>query len=269
MSELNGSSVFDGLIRELDRWQAEGIEAAIWWRDDDAVDPSPALDRLLAIGRQFDCPVLIAVIPVRATEALAAQLAEYDLVTACQHGYVHRNHALPHAKKTELIDTGPARSVDQVIHELRQGRQRLQKLFGSRLSTILVPPWNRMSDGVAARVHEAGAGALSGFGWGHFASALPQLNTHVDLIDWRGGRGGKAAAVVAAETTAALQAARDRHSRHIGLLTHHLVHDEAAWHALAAILQVLTAHPAAHLVSASSLIRDTSTKDAQSDQTRR
>ena len=37
------------LDAELDRWKAAGRAATLWWRDDDATRPTPALDRLLAL----------------------------------------------------------------------------------------------------------------------------------------------------------------------------------------------------------------------------
>ncbi|WP_157015755.1 polysaccharide deacetylase family protein [Mesorhizobium xinjiangense] len=253
---MNGlANALADLTAELDVWQAAGTVASVWLRDDDAVAPSPALDRLLAISDDFACPALIAVIPLPATAALADRLAGSANVTVCQHGYRHENHAPANVKKTELFDTGPARSVDHVLDELRQGRERLSQLFAQHLEPILVPPWNRMSNAVAARVHEAGFAALSGFGWKRFPSPLPQVNTHVDLIDWRGDRHGKTAEVVAAETAAALQTARQTGQHHIGLLTHHLVHDETAWASLVSLLEALARHPAGRFASAPQLLQ--------------
>ena len=46
---------------ELDRWQEAGRTAAFWWRDDDAIAPTAALDRLAATGAGI--PKTLAVIP--------------------------------------------------------------------------------------------------------------------------------------------------------------------------------------------------------------
>ena len=52
---------------ELARWRAEGLSLPIWWRDDDAIAPTPALERLLALAEQFEAPLHLAVIPEPAT----------------------------------------------------------------------------------------------------------------------------------------------------------------------------------------------------------
>ena len=42
---------------ELGQWAAEGREATLWWRDDDAIEPTPALDRMIDRQRTiFDQP---------------------------------------------------------------------------------------------------------------------------------------------------------------------------------------------------------------------
>ncbi|MBL0932335.1 MAG: hypothetical protein IBJ15_19785, partial [Alphaproteobacteria bacterium] len=75
------------LFRVLDSYGTAGRMAELWWRDDDATRPTPALDRLRAISAATGIVPLIAVIPARATRELAALT---DLV-ACQHGWNHRN----------------------------------------------------------------------------------------------------------------------------------------------------------------------------------
>src|SRR6185369_17023989 len=67
----------------------------------------------------------------------------------------------------------------------------------------------------------------------HAAPGLLQVNVHVDIIDWRGGRQFAGdAAVIGALVAAMRQRRGDRSStgpEPIGLLTHHLVMDESAW----------------------------------------
>jgi len=57
--------------QELVRWRDAGREPALWWRDDDVVDATPALDRLLALHEAQRIPLALAVVPARATPALA------------------------------------------------------------------------------------------------------------------------------------------------------------------------------------------------------
>ena len=71
---MNGDAAcFDPLMRELDGWQAAGGIARFWLRDDDAVEPTAALDRLL--GAMNGMPLTLAVIPAFSGAALAARLA--------------------------------------------------------------------------------------------------------------------------------------------------------------------------------------------------
>ncbi|TIT57545.1 MAG: polysaccharide deacetylase, partial [Mesorhizobium sp.] len=60
---MTSDQIWQPLVEELARWQRAGRKAEFWLRDDDAVDPTPALDRLLDLTRQFAVPVTLAVIP--------------------------------------------------------------------------------------------------------------------------------------------------------------------------------------------------------------
>ena len=66
---------WDRLDRELAAWAAEGREATFWWRDDDAVAATPALDRLLRLTESGGVPLALAVIPAPAEPGLAERLA--------------------------------------------------------------------------------------------------------------------------------------------------------------------------------------------------
>ena len=58
------------------------------------------------------------------------------------------------------------------------------------------------------------------------------VNTHVDIIDWRGSRGFVGDDLALGQATRHLQARRTgRAGAHesTGWLTHHAAHDEAAW----------------------------------------
>ena len=93
-----------------------------------------------------------------------------------------------------------------------------------------MPPWNRIDGRLLPSLGEIGFAALSVFGKAKPAP-IAVVNTHVDIIDWHGGRGGKDHGVLAAGTCrASCEWRREAGSREaIGVLTHHLVHDEIAW----------------------------------------
>lgn len=216
---------------ELLRWRDAGLVADFWWRDDDATHPTAALQQLLALSAAADVPLALAVIPAGAQPDLLATRAAR--VTVLQHGVSHRNLAPPGQKKSEFPTEEPP---PEAVGRLQQGRQTLQSLFGAVALPVLVPPWNRIASAALLPLL-AGGGyrGLSRFGArraGDPASGLAQVNTHVDVIDWRGARG-----------FVGVQAALDQALRHLqarrlgevdlqestGWLTHHAVHDPATW----------------------------------------
>ena len=107
--------------------------------------PAPALDRLLELHRRRRCRSPLAVVPARATPALAERLAHEPGVDVLQHGYAHVNHAPPGDKKIEL---GPHRPAMIVLGELGTGWLALERLFGNRRCRCMVPPWNRIAPGL-------------------------------------------------------------------------------------------------------------------------
>ena len=212
--------------REVDAWRAAGREVTLWWRDDDAAGPSPALLRLL--GLRPGCPLGLAVIPAAAEATLAGELTE--AVDVLVHGFAHANHAASGDRKSEY----PAGRI--APEEMREGRERLEALFGERVLPLFVPPWNRMGEDAAAALPAAGYRVLSGYR-GRPEGPLPRLDTHVDLLDWRGGRRFAGVDTVLGALAAALAARRGTSDpRPTGVLTHHLVHDAAAWKFLDALL---------------------------------
>jgi peptidoglycan/xylan/chitin deacetylase (PgdA/CDA1 family) len=229
-------SIVEDVERELFHWRRAGLTPRFWLRDDDATRPTPALDRLLGLARAHDIPLLLAVIPTEATQALAEAIRHEKLVTPAVHGYAHRRHTPDGVPPLEL---GGARPVEEILDELRQGRTILRHLFGGRLSGILVPPWIRLSREVAARLHEVGFTALSTNSWHEDGSALPQLNTQIDIVDWADGRRGHTVEWAMTELLRRLEQARQRGGVALGLLSHHLVHDEQAWATLEALILYL------------------------------
>src|SRR3954470_867514 len=214
--------------QEVARWQEAGREPVLWWRDDDAADATPTLDRLLDLQRAQDVPLGLAVVPAGATAALAARLEQASGIDLLQHGYAHTNHAPPGDKKIEL---GPHRPAMFVLGELGTGRLALERLFDRRVLPVLVPPWNRIAPSLVPTLPEIGYRGLSTFGPRRRAqpvAGLLQVNTHIDLIDWKTRRFAGVAEVLAAFVQA-LAAPRTGGAEPVGLLSHHLAMDEAAW----------------------------------------
>jgi hypothetical protein len=234
------------LRKALDRCAERGQPAQLWLRDDDAVEPGPALDRLLQMTNAAQVPLTLAVIPINTGMSLANRLLAEPHVSVAVHGWSHTNHAGAEEKKQEL---GGHRPVPLVLAELARGFARLAALHSPRFVPALVPPWNRISPDIIAGLPDLGFQALSVFG-PETSGPLRMINTHVDLIDWHGTRGGRPAAVLLDEVAAALEAGGP-----VGVLSHHLVHDDAAWEFLTALFQMTGTHPGCRWTGLSDLIR--------------
>jgi len=235
---------------ELDRWGAAGRTATVWWRDDDAIEPTAALETLLSLANKHRVPVGLAVVPQTATPTLANFLQGKRDIDVLQHGWGHINHAGSGAKKMELGDHRPKQ---QILNDLKNGFGTLVDLFGPRFKPVLVPPWNRMGGGIADALGPAGYRGISLLGArkSRHIGDVVLSNTHVDPIAWRGDRGfvGDGVAVTALSTHLA-----NRRTHRVdvdepsGLLTHHLVHDLATWDFIDRCLDVLAKHPCVRIL---------------------
>ena len=235
------------LTDELDAWRAEGRTASLWWRDDDAAAPTPALDRLAGLAREHEVTVGLAVIPGLAESALAPWLESVP-AEVLQHGWAHRNHAAPGEKKSEL---GGRRAPDEVTAELTRGFRRLGEIAGDRLRPVLVPPWNRIDPALIPVLSRTGFRGFSTYGPRSGAEPAPglrQANCHVDVVEWRGGRGFVGCGQALGLAIGHLAARRARSvdpAEPTGLLTHHAVHEESTWTFVARFIECTRRHPAA------------------------
>jgi hypothetical protein len=289
---VDWSALDDALSRAADA----GYVPSFWWRDDDAVRHTPALDRLLTLARQYEAPVALAAIPARAEPSLAERLREEPLATVLVHGLAHANHAPAGEKKAEF---GAHRPLGEVVAEAghalatarrvsafsnqddaidasvgaaslpaRGGRvapagatgvgrkpdasaaapwfrptragsdepvSALPSRGGMALVPVFVPPWNRAAPELVSALPALGYRGVSMFKDRRAALATPglvQVNTHIDPIDWQAGGGLADAAMLGAMLARAItdrtEGRADR-AEAIGLLTHHLVHDDAVW----------------------------------------
>lgn len=227
------------LISVLEEWRADGRVAQFWLRDDDAVEPTPALERLIGLCDRHRVPAALAVIPAEAGEPLASFIRGKKGVNVALHGWSHQNHAPPDQKKQEL---GPHRIADVVVGELAAGVERLDALFGEQFVPVLVPPWNRIDTTLLPALSGIGIGGLSVFG-PEKACALPVVNTHADIMDWHGTRRCRPASDIVADIIRRLDEIGAGDGT-MGVLTHHLVHDEAAWEFIDAMFTATAGHPA-------------------------
>lgn len=251
------------LVNELDQWREAERVATLWWRDDDAVAPTAGLERLLSIAGSV--PVALAVIPSVAEPELAVWLARLTRSTLAsplvvlQHGWRHANHSAA-GKKSEF----PAeRSCEDVVSDLTAGRARLMALFGTTALAVLVPPWNRFAGSFLPLLGTCGLCAISRVNPRRAAFPVPgviEVNVHVDLVAWAGDREfiGEGAAL-----GNLLGHLRERRRASVGddeptgILTHHLVQDQATDAFLCRLVAVTGAHAATRWLDATEVFAPT------------
>ncbi len=244
------------LEHELDRWQDAGCEASFWWRDDDTIAPTAALDRLADLGAAHRVPISIAVIPADMRPGLAEWLQSRPLITVLQHGYTHQNHARPGQRKLEL---GGDLDANQASDNLMRGLRRLQDEVGTHFCPVLVPPWNRVDAGLIEVLPAIGFCGISTTRARLEANPAPgllQVNTHLDPVHWRHDGGFIGIYPALAQLVQHLGARRLGYrdaDEPTGILTHHLVQNESVWRFCDDLLRFLNAHPAAAWRDASTI----------------
>ncbi len=203
----------------------------IWWRDDDAREPTPALDRLLQIARGR--PLALAVVPDANLGPLAHRLAQTWGVCVGQHGIDHVNRSPPGQRRSEYA--GEA-GLNTMAAAIAIGRRRfidvgLEPVF-------YTPPWNAGETHLNAALRLSGFTRLSAGSEVRADAGLSYAATDVDILRWKGAprfRGGMKTLSALGKALRARRLTEDW-ERPIGLLTHHLAHDEAAWRFLAWML---------------------------------
>ncbi|THD71170.1 polysaccharide deacetylase [Phenylobacterium sp.] len=249
---------------ELRRWRAAGRTARLWWRDDDASGLATTLDRLLLdrlvqLATTTRTPLTLAVVPVGEMSGLAARLQGAELVSVSQHGVDHQNRR-EGAAAGEFPHDCSQRDVEEA---LAAGWSRLEKVPGAL--KVFVPPWND----VHPRLERAlGAGGYAGWSAGGLLSAsgtCPRLDIHLDMMRWRGGSRFRGRGRLLAALTTELRRRRRAGlwEAPIGLLSHHLVHDTAAWTFLGDFLRWSKSQPELSWVSLPELLAETQTRRAK------
>jgi len=217
------------LAAELQRWRRAGHSPLLWWRDDDAFEPSMQLRRLVEYANRAGVPLSLSVIPALLNPELCAWVNRYPFVSVLQHGTDHSD-AGGGDGPTQFDPADPPHSVAK---RLANGWSALSG-FNRRLP-IYVPPWHALTPNVTAAATMVGRGLVSA--WGAPAER-DRVDVHVDLMRWRGSPRFAGNRRVLGALRRALRERRLEGRWHdpIGLLTHHMVHDDAAWRFLASLL---------------------------------
>ena len=244
--------VWRPLHAELDRWRQAGRVADLWLRDDDAVQPTAALDRLLDLTARHAIPAAVGGHP-RACRR-----------TACRAACVGARHRRcgarlgarePRAGRREEAGARAASCRPTSCSANCRGRKPSStgclpgkpRPFSCRPGTGSTAPCCRRSPKQASPRCRCSARRSR--------PPIAVVNTHVDIIDWHGGRGGKDHGGLVLELAAELRWRREAGSREaVGVLTHHLVHDEIAWLFLERLFEATAGNPACRWASIRDLI---------------
>jgi hypothetical protein len=237
---------------ELRRWRRAGRTARLWWRDDDAVGGSAALDRLLQISRASAVPLTVAAVPAGDMAGLGARLARAPLVRVAQHGVDHLNRRTGSAAGEFPHDWGQA----DLEAALRLGWRLMQDV--QRTMPVFVPPWNDAHPRLEAALSACGYAGWSANGEVGTTGPLPRVDAHLDLMRWRGGARFRGRGRFLKALTGELRRRREarRWEAPIGLLTHHLAHDTAAWDFLECFLSWTARRSELAWVGLAELIRE-------------
>jgi len=240
---------WDDLIEELDRWAEVARVVRFWWRDDDAVQPTPQLDRLLVLADGV--PIGLAVIPAAVESGSSRGCPAWPGLGCCKHGWRHANHGR-HGKKCEYP---PTRNSAEVAVELADGRACLAALFGRQALPIFVPPWNRFAHDFVSLLPAAGLGGLSAMAPNRGPPLPPEIagiDVHVDPVGWKDGNGFIGTETALSRILGELRTRRLGDmpvSGALGILTHHLIMDDPTVAFIARLCTVIGEHSAAQWIA--------------------
>ena len=204
------------------------------WRDDDASAPTPALDRLIELAGAR--PLALAVIPNGDLNALAARLAKTSLISVGQHGVDHIARSARNGARSEYSDNATTADLARAI-----GAARASMIAAGLEPSFYTPPWNAVQPDLAKALKAVGLTRLSAGAEAPPGSDLDYQSSDVDILRWSGGPRFRGGWKVLSTLNSTLKRRRTSPNpcRPIGLLTHHLDHDETAWAFLAWLLPLL------------------------------
>ena len=270
------ASTADDIVNELDRWQARGLIAKFWWRDDDAQFANDAFARLIDLARSQSLPLVLAVSPMLMTDPFVAVLNGLHNVSVAAHGYRHINHAT--APLTG--EFGPDRSLEVMRREIEELAGEFAVRFPDTGIAMFAPPWHAFDLRLVSDLARVGFRVLSKLesrvsrGLGLAAAQVKEIRLTLPRRPIKPRRGpierldcsvgllnyvGPKATVdprIFEKLVRALSARRLGFlavDKPIGILSHHLAHDEDAWTRLSQVLAVTRCHPAARYVQSTEL----------------
>jgi len=264
---------WNDVSRELGRWADLGLRTSFWIRDDDASEMTAALARLRGVAQQHDINIGLAVIPGKIQRSLLDALAASTrMFYPMCHGWMHADYGTP-GKPEEF---GSRRPFAALRSDATLAYRTFSDHFG-KTDVIFVPPYNRIAAQLVQALPDIGFAAVSAWPGFHERAILrldsrlpwmpavkmrrhvsiPRLDVHVDVIDWKRGT-ARDAVSVAAQVVGQLRLRRRGYlpvNYPIGILTHHLVHDEPIWALCDDLLSFFKAQDTVDFVAAGSLLK--------------
>ncbi len=264
-------SYWQAVHQELSLWQRQGLTASVWVRDDDATDVTEALNQLERIARRFSIQIGLAIIPAKVEQALITHLEpRSEAFYPMCHGYMHADHGT----EGNPSEFGDVRPLATLVEEARLASAVFSAHF--RRPPVFVPPYCSISPHLERRLKEFGFKRLSNVPGKtqrrltklhrsisnlpslprYLAMSVPNVNIHIDVIDW-GAHSAKSSHQIASELLGELRMRRKGYippHTPIGVLTHHLVHDDLIWRSFEELLENLASAPAVRLCGAADVI---------------
>lgn len=212
---------------ELALWAKAGHAPVLWWRDDDARTPTGALERLVSLSRRHDAPLTLAAIASPDLPTLVRRLDNEPGVELAVHGFTHVNRQPAGQGFGEIIDSD---DIDWVRAQLRATVAAFHRAGAA--PTLFVPPWNNLKPQLLEVLPGSSLAAVSGFDHASGKSnGVTRLDAHLDVLRWKGGGRfrGTWKFLVRMQRLLKQRRTAGQWDEPIGLLTHHLDHDQATW----------------------------------------
>ena len=252
---------------ELGCWRAAGLRAKFWLRDDDAVDVTPQLERLCRLADRYDVQIGVAVIPASIRSDLPSYMRTHSAqVWPLVHGWNHTNHR----SKESPGEFGEDRPEEDVRGDLVDALLAFKRAFPDA-GAVFVPPYSHIAPVFISALPDIGYRGLSSSpniwesrvvrtlannSWLRLprlpvTSTFKRVDTHIDIIDWQAGT-AQHDEIVLHRLLGELRMRRKGSlpvDYPIGILSHHLVHDEAIWLAMERLLDDLASDGAAEFVT--------------------
>ncbi len=123
------------LVQHLDWFAERGRQVRLWWRDDDAISSTPALETLLNFSQDFGIPLSLSVIPKYVKDTLAQRLETTSAVHVLHHGWQHKNYQ-DKSREEKSSEFGWRRSAQDFTEELIEANRSCKICSGRALYAL-------------------------------------------------------------------------------------------------------------------------------------